>query len=73
MKSQKIKDIKESSTKNFIEMAKCLYVMGMQIYEGQGDYELLASIILDKNSTDSYLSHIIWLSVLMDIWKRLVK
>lgn len=58
MNNQKTKDIKESSTKTFIEMAKCLYVMGMQIYEGQGDYELLASIILDNNRTDSYLSHV---------------
>jgi hypothetical protein len=58
MKNKKIKDIKESSTKNFTEMAKYLYVTGIQIYEGQGDHELVASIMLDNNRTESYLSHV---------------
>lgn len=58
MKNQKIKDIKESSTKTFTEMAKYLYVAGMLIYKEQGDHELVASIILDNNRTKSYLSHV---------------
>ncbi|HID7224004.1 hypothetical protein AB8T93_11685 [Klebsiella pneumoniae] len=58
MKNQKIKDIKESSTKTFTEMAKYFYVTGMLIYKEQGDHELVASIMLDNNRTESYLSHV---------------
>lgn len=36
MNNQKTKDIKESSTKTFIEMAKYFYVAGMLIYKEQG-------------------------------------
>lgn len=58
MNNQKTKDIKESSTKTFIEMTKYFYVAGMLIYKEQGEHELVASIMLDNNRTESYLAHV---------------
>lgn len=58
MNDQEMKSIKDSSTKAFYAMAKYLYITGVRIYKEQGDHELVASIILDKNRTESYLLHV---------------
>ncbi|CAI1968398.1 hypothetical protein R9J58_17575 [Escherichia coli] len=58
MNNQEMKSIKELSTKTFFAMAKYFYVAGILIYKEQGDHELVASIMLDNNRTESYLSHV---------------
>lgn len=58
MNNKEMKSIKESSTKTFTEMAKYLYATGMWIYKEQGDHELVASIMLDSNRTESYISYV---------------
>jgi len=58
MNNQEMNSIKESSTKTFSAMAKNLYIMGMEIYKEQEEYELLASIMLDKDRTESYILHV---------------
>lgn len=70
-----MKTIKDSSTKAFYAMAKHLYVAGIRIYKEQGDHELVASIILDNDKTESYISHVkdYLANCLMNIWKKLVK
>ncbi|MFE8152953.1 hypothetical protein RBA63_13875 [Brenneria goodwinii] len=58
MNNQEMKNIKESSTKTFAAMAKNLYITGMRIYKEQEEYEVLASIMLDSNRTESYILHV---------------
>ncbi|MEQ9770975.1 hypothetical protein ABRQ03_08925 [Pectobacterium jejuense] len=58
MNNQEMESIKKLSTKTFYDMTKYLYVAGMLIYKEQGDHELVASIMLDNNRTESYLSHV---------------
>ncbi|CDM89789.1 hypothetical protein [Xenorhabdus bovienii] len=58
MNNQEIKNIKESSTKSFAAMAKNLYIFGLNIYKEQEEYDFLASIMLDKNRTESYILHV---------------
>ncbi|CAI1687348.1 MAG: hypothetical protein E7C46_17475 [Klebsiella grimontii] len=58
MNDQEMKSIKDSSTKTFYAMAKYLYITGVRIYKEQGDHELVASIMLDNNRTESYLAHV---------------
>ena len=58
MNNKEMKTIKYSSTKAFYAMAKHLYVTGIRIYKEQGDHELVASIILDNDKTESYISHV---------------
>lgn len=58
MKNQKSKDIKELSIKTFTAMAKNLYITGIRIYKEQEEHELLTSIMLDSNRTESYISHV---------------
>ena len=58
MNSNKMKNIKESSTNIFTAMAKNLYISGIRIYKEQEELEVLAAIMLDSNKTESYLSHV---------------
>lgn len=58
MNTQEINKMKESSTKAFTAMAKNLYVSGLDIYKEQEEYGLLASIMLDKSRTESYILHV---------------
>ncbi|QHQ16316.1 hypothetical protein GMW39_10860 [Pectobacterium parmentieri] len=58
MNNLEMKNIKNSSTKTFYAMAKYFYVTGILIYKEQRDHELAASIMLDNNRTESYLSHV---------------
>ncbi|MBS4429261.1 hypothetical protein E2566_14005 [Pectobacterium punjabense] len=58
MNNKEMEIIKQLSTKIFYDMTKYLYVAGMLIYKEQGDHELVASIMLDNNRTESYLSHV---------------
>ncbi|MBA0187133.1 hypothetical protein H4F64_20905 [Pectobacterium brasiliense] len=58
MNNQEMESIKKLSTKTFYDMTKYLYTAGMLIYKEQGDHELVASIMLDNNRTESYLSHV---------------
>lgn len=59
MNTQVINKMKESSTKAFAAMAKNLYILGLRKYQEQQEHDFLASIILDKNVTESYILHII--------------
>lgn len=73
MNNQEMNSIKESSTKTFSAMAKDIYIMG--IYKEQEEYNLLASIMLDKDRTESipYMLKNIWQNALMNIWNNQVR
>ncbi|RJL48943.1 hypothetical protein D5078_02035 [Pectobacterium carotovorum] len=58
MNNQEMKSIKESSTNIFAAMAKNLYITGIRIYKEQEEYEVLAAIMLDRDRTESYISHV---------------
>ena len=58
MNTEELNNIKDSSTKAFTAMAKNLYITGIRIYKEQEEHELLASIMLDSNRTESYISHV---------------
>lgn len=58
MNTEELNNIKDSSTKVFTVMAKNLYITGIRIYKEQEELELLASIMLDSNRTESYISHV---------------
>ncbi|HHE8490302.1 TPA: hypothetical protein ACPFP8_000102 [Enterobacter ludwigii] len=58
MNNKETKTIKYSSTKAFYAMAKHIYVTGIRKYKEQGDHDLVASIILDNDKTESYISHV---------------
>ncbi|HFP9446852.1 TPA: hypothetical protein ACHOZW_005580 [Raoultella ornithinolytica] len=58
MNTEELNNIKDSSTKVFTAMAKNLYITGIRIYKEQEEHELLSSIMLDSNRTESYISHV---------------
>ncbi len=58
MNSNKMKNIKESSTHIFTAMAKDLYITGIRIDKEQEELEVLTAIMLDSDRTELYLSHV---------------